>query len=186
MTIYEVLEKFRDNSYTERLKGEKFEKLMQRWLLADPIQSQKYTKVWMWNEFPSRQDLGGGDLGIDLVAKDVNGGYVAIQCKCYDANTTVSMNAVSTFITTSSRTFKDPENFNTVSFTGRVWISTTNKYGKNAEKSFQNLVPAVEMINLNTLDNSQVDWELLVNGKNGSDALRKKATPRKNGCRSQS
>lgn len=176
MNIYDVLKLFRDNSYTERLKGERFEKLMQRWLLADPSYSNLFTKVWMWKDSPCTESLGKQDLGIDLVAVDDNGGYWAIQCKCYDDKTVIQKAAVDSFLANSSRQFTIDNQ--TYSFSGRLWISTTNKFGKNAEQSLENQNPSVNKISLNTLNESQVDWELLVNGKNGTDALRKKATPR--------
>lgn len=176
MTIYEVLDLFRSTAYTQKLKGEKFEKLMQRWLLADPTYKNIFTKVWMWADSPCTATLGKQDLGIDLVALDDNGGYWAIQCKCYDDQTVIQKSAVDSFLANSSRKFKDKAG-NDVSFSGRMWISTTNKYGKNAEQTFENQNPVVNRISLQTLDNSQVDWDALVNGKNGDAALRAKASP---------
>ncbi len=176
MTIYEVLDLFRSTAYTQKLKGEKFEKLMQRWLLSDPTYKNIFTKVWMWADSPCTATLGKQDLGIDLVALDDNGGYWAIQCKCYDDQTVIQKSAVDSFLANSSRKFKDKAG-NDVSFSGRMWISTTNKYGKNAEQTFENQNPVVNRISLQTLDNSQVDWDALVNGKNGDAALRAKASP---------
>lgn len=176
MTIYEVLDLFRSTAYTQKLKGEKFEKLMQRWLLTDPTYKNIFTKVWMWADSPCTATLGKQDLGIDLVALDDNGGYWAIQCKCYDDQTVIQKSAVDSFLANSSRKFRDKAG-NDVSFSGRMWISTTNKYGKNAEQTFENQNPVVNRISLQTLDNSQVDWEALVNGKNGDAALRTKASP---------
>lgn len=177
MNIYEVLELFRSNSSTERNKGEKFEKLMLRWLLADPTYSNIFTKVWMWADSPCTESLGKADLGIDLVALDDKGGYWAIQCKCYDDKTVIQKAAVDSFLANSSREFVvDGEK---IKFGGRMWISTTNKYGKNAEQTFEHQSPVVNRVSLQTLDESQVDWKALVEGKNGNEALREKATPRK-------
>ncbi len=176
MTIKEVLDLFRNTAYTQKLKGEKFEKLMQRWLLADPTYKNIFTKVWMWADSPCTATLGKQDLGIDLVALDDNGGYWAIQCKCYDDQTVIQKSAVDSFLANSSRKFKDKAG-NDITFSGRMWISTTNKYGKNAEQTFENQNPVVTRVSLQTLDNSQVDWEALVNGKNGDAALRTKASP---------
>ena len=41
---------------------------MQGYLQTDPMYSNKFKNVWLWNEFPGKNDLGGGDTGIDLVA----------------------------------------------------------------------------------------------------------------------
>ena len=176
MSIYDILAKFRQETVTERQKGDVFEKLMQRWLLSDPSYSNLFTKVWMWKDSPCTESLGKQDLGIDLVALDDNGGYWAIQCKCYDDKTVIQKAAVDSFLANSSRQFNIDNQ--TYSFAGRLWISTTNKFGKNAEQSLENQNPPVNKVSLNTLNDSQVDWELLLNGKNGTDALRKKATPR--------
>ncbi len=175
LTFSDVLALCRD-SFTEKDKGTKFEKLMQRWLLADPTYTNLFTTVWMWDDFPFRSQLGGSDLGIDLVAKDDKGGYWAIQCKCYDEKTTIQKAAVDSFLANSSRFFDDGNA--KIQFSGRMWISTTNRYGKNAEETFQNQTPEVVRVNINTLNESRVDWELLYKGKNGAEALRPKAEPR--------
>lgn len=175
-TIFDVLKKCREITISEKHKGTFFEKLMQRWLLADPSYSNLFTRVWMWKDSPCTESLGKQDLGIDLVALDDNGGYWAIQCKCYDEKTVIQKSAVDSFLANSSRKFKIEDKEYT--FSGRLWISTSNKFGKNAEQSLENQNPIVNKASLNTLNDSQVDWELLMNGKNGTDALRKKATPR--------
>jgi predicted helicase len=43
--------------------------------------ASKFKKVWLWDEFPNRNDLGGGDTGIDLVTLTYDGDYWAVQ-KC--------------------------------------------------------------------------------------------------------
>ena len=88
MNFKEVLNKFRAESFTEREKGTKFERLMRSWLLTDPRYNE-LEKVWLWEEFPGRKDFGGTDTGIDLVAKTEMGDYWAIQCKCYAEDTTI-------------------------------------------------------------------------------------------------
>ena len=82
MTFNDILHKFRSESFTQKDKGTQFERLMRSWLLSDPRYSN-LTKVWLWDDFPSRADLGGKDTGIDLVARTEEGDYWAIQCKCY-------------------------------------------------------------------------------------------------------
>ena len=78
----DILHKFRTESFTEREKGTKFERLMRSWLLTDPRYNE-LEKVWLWEDFPGRKDFGGTDTGIDLVAKTEMGDYWAIQCKCH-------------------------------------------------------------------------------------------------------
>ena len=69
MTFKEVLNKYRAISFTEKEKGIKFERLMRSWLLTDP-RYERLTHVWMWNDFPSKSDFGGKDIGIDKDFKD--------------------------------------------------------------------------------------------------------------------
>ena len=60
MTFNDILHKFRSESFTEHDKGTQFERLMRLWLLSDPRYSN-LTDVWLWEDFPSRGDLGGRD-----------------------------------------------------------------------------------------------------------------------------
>lgn len=170
MTFKEVLNKFRKESFSEREKGYKFEKLIKAWFKTDSRYSNKLSEVWLWEEFPAKKDFGGKDLGIDLVAKTDIGDYWAIQCKCYDEKAVINKEEVDSFLATSSRTFIDPYTFQTTVFRERIWVSTTNHWGANAEESIQNQNPKVTRIGLIELETSPVDWEKLLEGKKGEDA----------------
>ena len=170
MTFKEVLNKFRKESFSEREKGYKFEKLIKAWFKTDSRYSNKLSEVWLWEEFPAKKDFGGKDLGIDLVAKTDLGDYWAIQCKCYDEKAVINKEAVDSFLATSSRTFIDPFTFQTTVFRERIWVSTTNHWGANAEESIQNQSPKVTRIGLVELETSPVDWEKLLDGKKGEEA----------------
>ena len=80
MGFQTILEKYRMLSFSERDKGDRFERLMRAYLQTDPKYAFKFKKVWLWNEFFARADLGGHDTGIDLVALTHEGDYWAIQC----------------------------------------------------------------------------------------------------------
>lgn len=175
MTFKNILEKYRKISFSEKDKGERFERLMQAYLLTDRKYENRFKKVWLWNEFPSKSDLGGGDTGIDLVALTVDGDYWAIQCKCYQESATIDKPAVDSFITTSGRQFKNEE-LKTVGFSQRLWISTTNKWGGNATEAIKNQSPPVIRLSLFDLQESQVDWEKLENGIHGEQSRVAKKT----------
>lgn len=89
MVFNTVLEKYRKIAFSERDKGDRFERLMQAYLLTDPQYSYKFKKVWLWNEFHGKNDLGGSDTGIDLVALTIEGDYWAIQCKCFQETASI-------------------------------------------------------------------------------------------------
>ena len=175
MTFQDILN-FCRSSFTEKDKGTKFEKIMCAWLKTDP-RFNELQSVWMWEDFPSRKDFGGKDIGIDLVARTDTGDYWAIQCKCYAETATIDKPAVDSFLSTSAKSFTDPETLQTVRFAHRVWISTTNHWGTNAEQAIKNQTPPVTRINLADLTNSAVDWEQLYNGIAGAEARSAKKQP---------
>jgi len=176
MKFNDILHKFRSESFSEKEKGTKFERLMRSWLLSDPRYSNLET-VWMWEDFPSKNDLGGRDSGIDLVARTDTGDFWAIQCKCYQEYALIDKPEVDSFLATSSRTFHDVESLQTTSFAQRVWISTTNHWGANAEEAIQRQNPPVNRIGLVDLHTSPVNWQLLLDGIEGKDAKLPPKTP---------
>lgn len=178
MTFKDILEEFRSKSFSEKEKGTQFERLIQSWLRTDPRYSQ-LTEVWLWENFPSRKDFGGKDIGIDLVAKTELGDYWAIQCKCYKENTSIDKPAVDSFLSTSSKTFRDPETLQTVKFAVRMWISTTEKWGPTAEEAIRNQDPPLTRVGLVDLESSPVEWGKLLEGIEGKDALIGGKTPLK-------
>jgi len=162
--FYTVLNKYRKEAYSERDKGTKFERLMQAYLKTDPKYADRFKKVWMWSDFPSKGDLGGTETGIDLIALTVSGEYWAIQCKCFQEETVIDKPAVDSFLATSGRKFTDKETLKTAKFSHRLWISTSNNWGINAEEAIQNQEPPVSRINLCDLESAAVDWDKLDQG----------------------
>lgn len=169
-TIDDILRDIRLKSLSQKDKGSEFERIMKRWFLTD----QRYNnleKVWLWEEFPGRKDLGGSDLGIDLVARTDNGDYWAIQCKCYAEDAPIDKGAVDSFLANASRTFLEDETMQTRGFSNLVWVQTSRKkWGKNAEEALKGLSKPFNRINLADLENSAVDWDKIVHGKEGKDA----------------
>jgi predicted helicase len=168
MDFNKILEKYRKDAFSERDKGDRFERLMQAYLYTDP----KYThlkKIWLWNEFPYRAEFGGHDVGIDLVAQTAEGEYWAIQCKCYQEDARINKDEVDTFLSTSGRSFEDGEK-NRVKFERRIWISTTNNWSSKAEDTLQNQDPPVTRINLTDLTEAPVEWGEIDSGVFGEKA----------------
>lgn len=170
MTFNDILTEFRQ-SITQKEKGTKFERLMRSWLLTDPRFNQLQT-VWMWDDFPAKNEISMfGDVGIDLVARTELGEYWAIQCKCYAESAQINKGDVDTFLSTSSKTFMCPFTHTKMAFSNRLWISTTNNWGKNAEDAIANQTIPVSRINLYDLEISPVNWDELYNGQEGTIAL---------------
>ena len=168
--IQDILTEIRQKSLTEKEKGTDFERLMKLWFLTDPRYAN-LQQVWLWEEFPARKDFGGKDLGIDLVARTETGDYWAIQCKCYAEDAQISKGAVDSFLANASRTFLDPETFQTREFSNLLWVQTTRKrWGANAEAAIQGLSKPFNRISLYDLEISAVDWEKLKAGLYGDNA----------------
>ena len=147
-SVHEVIEAFREApSNSER--GTKFEQLMVRYFELDPLLSQQYDQVWRWIDWPGRK--GKPDTGIDLVARERDTGeYTAIQCKFYEPTTTLSRGDIDSFFTASGK----------APFSNRVIISTTDRWGKNAEEALEGQSIPVQRIGLAEIAESPIDWDI--------------------------
>ena len=168
MTFEEIINKYRKNSVSERNKGDKFERLMRAYLLTKPIYKNLLSDVWLWSEFPYKDQFGTGgkDTGIDIVCRTHDGDYWAVQCKCYRAEAKIDLPMVSTFLTTASFPFVTKEGQK--NFAHRIWIDTTvggfNTEALNAIEKIK-----VSRIGLTDLKNDDVNWEELDEGKQGDE-----------------
>lgn len=173
MKIIEILEEFRKIFANERDKVTAFEKIVKIYLENEPKYKEIIEKVWMWTDFPYRDNIG--DTGIDLVAKTVYDEYWAIQCKFYAEDHEITKGDVDTFLATSSKYFYvDGEKRK---YDYRLFASTTNYYSKNAEETLLDQDPPVGRISLETLLESQIDWKKYSPVQNVIE-LKDKKTPR--------
>lgn len=161
-TFAQLLNKFRQDAFSERDKGYRFERLIQAYLKTTTLYANLFEEVWLWTEFPFHDQFGGKDTGIDLVARTVEGEYWAIQCKCYAADAFINKPDVDTFLSTSGKRFETESGM--TGFVQRLWISTTNKWNSTAEQTIRNQNPPVTRLNLIDLENDDVDWNSLEQG----------------------
>ena len=147
-SVHEVIEAFRQApSNSER--GTKFEELMVRYFQLDPLLSQEYEQVCRWIDWPDRG--GKQDTGIDLVARARDTGeYTAIQCKFYEPTHMLAKSDIDSFFTASG---KKP-------FTNRIIISTTDRWGRNAEDALDGQTIPVQRIGLAEIAESPIDWDV--------------------------
>ncbi|WP_029759328.1 DEAD/DEAH box helicase [Fusobacterium nucleatum] len=176
MNLKDILKELEENSHSQRDKGTKFELLIKNWFLTTKLYSDNIKEIWLWDEFPYRNQFGGSDSGIDLIIHSLEDEYLAIQCKFYKENSEISKSDVDTFISTSSKLFEI--NGETKKFSGRIFISTTNKWSKKASDLIENQEISVIRISLNELENSDVDWSKIYLGKNGKEAKKASKTIR--------
>lgn len=148
MSIDRLLQEIRDNSESEKEKGDKFERLMLLFFRTEPTYKAQFKKVWLWNDWDGNQ--GRPDTGIDLVAENIDGeGFTAIQCKNYAPHVTLTKEDIDSFFTESG---KKP-------FTHRIIVSTTNNWSIHAENALKGQDKPSRRIGLEGLNNSEIDWE---------------------------
>lgn len=146
MAFDNLLHQLRTTALHTRDQGDRLERLTKEFLTKDSIQSRLYKKVYLWKDWDGRENFG--DIGIDLVAENVDGGVTAIQCKFYDEHSTIAKEHIDSFISASGRK----------PFTHRIIMSTTDKWSKNAEKMLEEQRFPVQRMGLQTFRDSNIDW----------------------------
>ena len=161
-----ALDHIRSVSDTEAHKGRLCERLMKAYFREDPIYRERFSEVRLWSEWvprfneesarraaddppsgpPVRFDLT--DTGIDLVARERDGGWCAIQCKCHAPGTRLGKPHLDSFISASAR---DP-------FTARIFVDTGDGWGPNAVRTLKGLKPACTVLRFGDLASRPFDW----------------------------
>ncbi|MHB1756822.1 MAG: DEAD/DEAH box helicase [Leptospirillum sp.] len=153
-TLHTILEQIRQHFQSEREKGDRFEVLMKAFFKTDPTWFDRFEDVWIWKEWPelSRYQFSQQDTGIDLIAKERDGGWCAVQCKCFDPHYNLQKSDIDSFFTLSG---KKP-------FTARLIVSTTDKWSVHAEDALSDQQIPTNRIGLSDLANSRIDWSRVV------------------------
>ncbi len=154
--INQIRDQIKEQGISTSGKGNIFERLVKQYLIVCPPYSEMYEEVWLWADFPYNNNVH--DTGIDIVAKKKNcDEYVAVQCKFYEEDKPISMSDINKFLATSEKHFYvDGKKCN---YTERIFVSTTDKWAKNAEDAIKNLDTPVSKIGLQDLRNSVIDWD---------------------------
>ena len=172
MSLENILKRMEKDSFSLRDKGTRFEELIKNWFLSAPLYCDDIKEIWLWNEFPYRNQFGGSDSGIDLVILTDKNEYQAVQCKFYSSDKHIDKADVDTFISTSAKLFE--VDGIKVKFSSRLFVSTTNHWSKKASDLIENQEIPVIRISLNTLEDSGVDWDKLYLGNTGNKARKEK------------
>ncbi len=146
-----VLNHIRERARSEYRKGELFEQLMRKYFTEDPDYKDQFSEVYLWKEWAQlRSEFDGTDIGIDLVAQKHDGGYCAIQCKCYAPDTRISKGALDSFLATASL---PPFADNT-----RILVNTGGELGENALRTIEPLGNKFRIIRFRDLEDSPFEW----------------------------
>ena len=138
--------KIRAHVPTPQGQGQVFERLVKAFLTHDPLFAERFSRVWLWREWPGNR--GERDTGIDLVAEERDGGVCAIQCKFYGAGERLGREQLDSFLVASART----------PFTSRIFVSTTERWTTNAEKVLADQRVPVQRIGIADFEASPFDW----------------------------
>ena len=145
-TLQTILAQFRDEARSNRDLGDRFERMMHRYFELDPIYADRFSDVWMWNDWPQKGKVG--DVGIDLVARErATGEYCGIQCKFYLPEHTIAKADLDSFFAALGK----PQ------FTSGMIVSTTDNWGKNADDALHQTKP-VTRLSVHDLEASPIDW----------------------------
>ena len=160
----QTLAQLRSIAETERAKGALFERLCAKFFTEDPLYRDRFANVWLWGEWPNRPSgFDRADTGIDLVAEERDGGYCAIQCKCYAPDTAIGKPHLDSFISASNRK----------PFTSRIVVDTGSAWGPNARKTLDGLEPACSVLRFGDLAERPFDWPDLTRDDAEDLALRR-------------
>ena len=144
-----ALNYIRESTATEYGKGYEFERLMKQYLSVDPLYKERFTDVYLWKEWAAlRTEYDGVDIGIDLVARESNGEYCAIQCKCFAEDTRVTKPQIDSFVAASAGKL----------FTKRILVHTGSELGTNVRRTIEPLGPNFQVIGYGHLASRPVDW----------------------------
>ncbi len=136
---------FLETSHRER--GTAFERMLKRYLQVEPKYADRFSEVWLWQEWPGRD--GRVDTGVDLVAQDrYTGQLVAIQAKFYDPERTLQKQHIDSFFTELGRE----------EFSEGMIVSTTDKWSKHAEAALTHQSKQIQRIRLQDFADSTIDW----------------------------
>ena len=144
--VYEVL---RDRYPDPRERGRQFEPLVQKVLTTDRQYRDRYTAVWQWNEWPGRD---GSDNWCDIVAERADGGLTALQCKCYDPDSTLYQTDVESFLGRDDARFDE-----------LIVVSTTPNWSDNLLRTLSNRRTPVQRLDLFGLEATTIDWDAYLN-----------------------
>ena len=148
-TFYAVLAALDAGAQSTAEKGSSFERLVKAFLERDKAQQQRFTRVWLWRDWPG--SAGQHDTGIDIVAEErESGALVGIQCKFYGPGSLISLAELNKFLA----------RLGGAEFSSGIFVSTTPNWTGNAEKMLQTArTKPVSQWGPEVFEQSSIDWQ---------------------------
>ena len=155
-SLQQTLDKLRSFSQSPKEQGMLFEKLMKGYFTENPIYKDRFSKVWHWGEWATENRVSAQDRGIDLVAEKEDGALCAIQCKFYNPDYQIEKQHIDSFFTATGKIYNGKR------FSERVIVSTTSRWGSNAEDAIKDQVIPCNRIDISRL-HKDIEWDEFVN-----------------------
>ena len=153
MSFEDFLVQLRDEARSTTDQGTKFELAMAA--LLPHLPEYQFDAAWLWKDWPQRRevtDRNAQDVGVDIVARlRDTGEYWAIQCKFYDPSSSINLKELGTFFTASG----------IEGFSGRLIITTTDKWTGHAESMLKNQQIETKRLRLQDLQHLNIAWNWL-------------------------
>ena len=147
-TFRQLLQQFDESAKTRTAKGDRFEDFCEAFFKLGQAAGYDFDEVLPWDDWPSRAGLG--DTGIDLVARERGSGdLVAIQCKFYSPQATLSWSSASTFVGMLGQ----PE------FASGLLVSTAGAESANLHANIQRNAKPIRVWRVEDFEDSAVDWD---------------------------
>lgn len=145
MTFDDLISQIKIVGLTQRDRGTYFEYIVRAYLQNDPTYKNEFKNVWLLTDVPAEYGIPKTDIGVDLVAETFTGKLVAVQAKFYEH--AIQKSDIDSFLGELGKTY----------YESGIIITTTDKWGKNAEKALEDRNDVVR-IGLSDLRNSLIDW----------------------------
>ena len=166
ISIDSLIHDIREQSANVAVQGLTFEELALKYFQYDAQQQQTLDKVQPFSDWAKEHNESAKDVGIDLVASLRDGGYCAIQAKCYAPNVQLTQSITSSFFAVATG----------AKFKRRILIDTTQREVSSWVADRLNTdEPPGQRVDIETLRQSSIDWSTILDPEPKS---REKKEPR--------
>lgn len=147
-TFRDVLAELDADAQSPAEKGRSFERLVKAFLEWDKAQARRFTRVWLWRDWPG--SAGRHDVGIDIVAEERDGGdLAAIQCKFHGPDTLTVREHINSFLGA----------YGADQFAKGIYVSTSDLWTENAVEAVDSFSKPVARWGPDVFENSSIDWQ---------------------------